>query len=220
MGNNGGGNGYKPFVSDEWTLYPAVFGEDLTEEQENDLTLIDLLALEEKEFDLSQSPTTISTRFTQPTLTALLHLISRAQRVSVSKVERVATKQGLRLIRGEKGYTAVQKNFSTRLEGVRTRYDADGNARIGRASKLLPSDISNDRSNIRVYSWVHSALADEGYNIGVYPSHFAAFCLLYSLATITDLGAYMPTVLQDIDRFRRHLNIRAEELITVETLRR
>ena len=121
---------------------------------------------------------------------------------------------------GEKGYTAVQKNFSTRLEGVRTRYDADGNARIGRASKLLPSDISNDRSNIRVYSWVHSALADEGYNIGVYPSHFAAFCLLYSLATITDLGAYMPTVLQDIDRFRRHLNIRAEELITVETLRR
>ena len=48
MGNNGGGNGYKPFVSDEWTLYPAVFGEDLTEEQENDLTLIDLLALEER----------------------------------------------------------------------------------------------------------------------------------------------------------------------------
>ena len=214
---NSNNDGYRPFIVDEWTLSTGAFGEELSEEQESDLTLIELLALDEKEFDLKLPPTTISTRFTQPTLTALLHLISRAQSVSVSKVERVATKQGLRLIRGEKEYLATQKNFSTRLGGIRTRYDADSNARIGRASKLLPVDITNERSNIRVYSWVHSALADEGYNIGMYPSHFAAFCILYSFATVTDLGAYLPVVLADIERFRKHLSLRASELTAVET---
>ena len=208
MNNNS--DGYKPFVADDWSLTPGFM-----ENQDIELTLVELLALDEKDFDTKEKPATISTRCTQPTITALLHLLSITERVSVSRIQRVATKQGLLLIREDAPFSALQAPFRDRLEGIRLAYNADRSSRLGSLSKLLPTDASNDRDNIRTYYWVHGALEEMSYRTGIYVPYIAIFCMLYSLATVSDLGAYRPVVLRDIERFRERLTSRARELTTL-----
>lgn len=214
--NKHSGDGYQPFTVDEWTLTPNFFGED-----GSDLTLIDLLTRDESDYDVEKPVTTVSTRCTQPTLTGLLHLLSMEQQASISKVQRVATKHGLELIRQESGYTeTLQPVFRTRLEGLRTgTYDRDGNARISHSRKLIPTDASNDRDNIQVYWWVHGALKEMAYRIGIYVSYLTVFCILYSIATVPDLGPYAPVAFSDIERFRRQLLMQASDLSSVETFK-
>lgn len=209
-----GSNGYQPFTVDDWTLTTISLGEDVS-----DLTLIELLACKELDYDMEKPVATVSTRCTQPTLTGLIHLLSIEQQASVSKVQRVATKHGLELIRQEPGYVAtLQPAFHTRLQGLRTgTYDHDRNARISQSRKLIPTHASNDRDNIQVYWWMHGALKEMAYRVGIYVSYLTMFCILYSIATIPNLGPYTPIVLSDIERLRRHFLIQAGDLSYVET---
>lgn len=195
-------NSDRPFAADDWTLVPQFGGED----PESDLTLIDLLARDEdREVDMKEAPKTLRARCSQPTLIGLAHLLSDTEGPSVAKIYRVATKLGLQLIRKEKQYISLQGILRGRLEDLRTEYNADRNARLAHVTKLLPTDASNDRWSIRVYCWIPGALEEVSYRIGMSETYLAIFCLLYAFATVPNLGAYMPIITQDIERFRREI---------------
>ena len=205
------GGSYRPFAVDDWTLLSGFWGED----QDIDLTLVDLIAQDEKDADISRDspPTTIRTRCVQHTLTEMVFSIAITERVSVAKVQRVATRQGLLLIRNERLYTTLEGAFRTHLETTRTRYNSDRNNRLGERGKLAPTDHVAGIENVRVYSWVHGAIEELAHKLGMQIQHLGLFCLLYSLSTVPNLGAYTSVILTDIERFRGYLGVRAESLL-------
>ena len=204
------GNGSGQIILDEWGLDTPKL---------TDMNLLEVLRLGESDEDLKEDPTTISMRTKQPTLEEVIHWLRLTERVSISKVYRLATKHGLLLIRDDSRCDVLQQAMQSRLERSRESYNAYQSKRLARHTALPPTDAIDGYSNFRVYSWVHGALDALAYDSGLHLGHLTTYCLLSSLLTLPALGGYTQTARRDTEQFWQHITARTAELNGVETLR-
>lgn len=194
-------------VLDEWGL---------DEPKITDLNLLEVIRAGEKEKDREESPTVIGTTYLQPALIGSLHWLRKTERTALTKVQRLVTKHGFEIVKENIRYDALGEASQAYLNIMRTRYDADMNARISQRFPLHLKDSINGRSNIQVYSWVHGALVEFAYDAGLYVQDATMFCILVSLRTIPDVvGQYLPILKDDIERFERQVAIRSAQLLAV-----
>ena len=179
-----------------------------------DLDLIELLRVGESDEDRAgETPTVVSTTYIQPALMGICHYLRKTERVALTKIHRLATKHGLLLIKDDSRYAALENSLDSWLNVMRSRYDADMNVRLHLKLPLHLKDTVPARSATHVYSWVHGALVELGYDAGLQLQDVTMFCILVSLGTVPFvIGGYAPILQEDIERFWRHVTIRSGQL--------
>lgn len=193
--------------ADEWGLDEAKI---------IDLTLVEVIRAGERDADRTESSTVVGTTYVQPALVGILHWLRRTERVALTKIQRLATKHGLELIKDDDRYNTLQEAAQARLNIMRSRYDSDMNIRLSQRFPLHLKDITTGRLNIQVYSWVHGALVELAYDAGLQLQDVTMVCTLMSLRTIPDVvGQYAPVLREDIDRFWRHITTRSSQIVAV-----
>jgi hypothetical protein len=124
-----------------------------------------------------------------------------SQRISLSAVERILTKHGLRIITSNP-LTEELRLTLTNLEKVaRQQGDRDIFMRLDERVEFQPVNVVMHHTTLSVFDYVRARMGQLARDFGLHLADVALGCCLVSVQTLPDLGGYGHIVDQDVERW-------------------
>ena len=179
--------------------------------------LLELLDRGEQEDDKTPPYNHISIRLLQPTLMMELVRLKRIKRLSLSCVERLATKHGVALLREGGSWSRLDQASGEWEEQMHKIYANDRVAALTGKTTLAPEGCVLRSTSISLYNDIHGALMDLASDAAVQLQYAVQFCILASLITVRPVGGYYPIAVNDLQRLEDRIGARIASLAVSTT---